>query len=146
MIYGRLPDTQVHLRHGQIVWHKLGVPRYSFLHWLIMHGRVATLSRLKRFGVVLQDNCYFCISGIENIYHLFLECPYTHHVLSQVLHGRTRTLNVPAIWTSWKQEMENFDKGSLLCSIKTLVFQTVCYAIWRERNNRFHNGEINHPN
>lgn len=56
------------------VWHKLSIPGYSFLHWLIMHGRLSTLDRLLHFGVVDNSTCYFCISGRENHNHLFLEC------------------------------------------------------------------------
>lgn len=125
------------------VWHKLLVPRFSFLHWLIMHGRVGTLSRLKRFGVVQQDFCYLCVNGIENVGHLFLECPYTQHVLRLVMHGRLQ--NFPIHWSAFKQDMDNFDKNSLIDTIRIFAFQTVCYAIWRERNGRFHNVEVNPP-
>ncbi|KAK1356288.1 hypothetical protein POM88_049544 [Heracleum sosnowskyi] len=62
------------------VWHRVGVPRYSFLHWLIMHNRVNTLSRLKRFDPSISDSCYFCINGVEKVQHLFYECPFTHAV------------------------------------------------------------------
>lgn len=54
----------------------------SFLQWLIMHDRFNTLYELQHYGVVTDACCYFCINGIENVGRLFLECPYTQHVLN----------------------------------------------------------------
>lgn len=121
------------------VWHRIKVPRFSFLHWQIMHNRINTLSRLRRFNLVASEQCYFCINGVETIGHLFLECPFTCHVLSLIFSGKGVT--IPYSWDSWRQEMQNFDNRDILSTLKTLVFQTTCYYIWKERNTRFHEEE-----
>lgn len=58
------------------VWHKLGEPRYSFHHWLIMHGRVSTLTKLQQYDIIDNISSYFCNNGTKIIQHIFLECPY----------------------------------------------------------------------
>lgn len=118
------------------VWHKLGVPRYSFLHWLIMHGRVNTLSKLLVFGTATNDSCYFCINAAETVHHLFLECPYFQHLLRLLTKGICSPF--PSVWLTWQQELNGFQKNDIHTSIKVLIFQTACYTIWKERNNMFH--------
>lgn len=125
------------------VWHKLAVPRYSFLHWQIMHKRVNTLSRLKHFGVTANDCCYFCINGSESIEHLFLECPFTQCIFFNIT--RNRGLGFPDNWSDWMLQVNNFNSGDITSNITALIFQIGAYSIWRERNNRFHEEEYSSP-
>ncbi|KAK1360700.1 hypothetical protein POM88_045174 [Heracleum sosnowskyi] len=112
------------------IWHKLGVPRYSFQHWLIMHGRVNTLSRLKLFGMVTLDTCYFCINGVENAAHLFLECPYTQMVFRLITSGRCASMHTD--WSSWRQFLTQANRD-IHSIIQILIFQVVTYNIGKER-------------
>ncbi|KAK1360657.1 hypothetical protein POM88_045131 [Heracleum sosnowskyi] len=124
------------------VWHKLGVPRYSFLHWLIMHGRVNTLSRLKLFGMVTLDTCYFCINGVENAARLFLECPNTQMVFKLITSGRCTSMHTD--WSSWRQFLTQANRD-IHSIIQILIFQVVTYNIWKERNGRYHSNDIKPP-
>lgn len=125
------------------VWHKLMVPRFSTLHWLIMLKRVNTLSRLFRFGVVCSENCFFCISGAESIHHLFLECPFTQYLFKLVSQGSTIVMHQD--WNAWENEMKSGRLLGIEETIKLLTFQIVCYNLWRERNGRFHNEGYSSP-
>lgn len=87
----RVTDLWEALRHSDLgvpwslhVWHKLAVPRYSFLHWLIMLDKVNTADKLVEYGYADSENCMFCINGRESIPHLFMECPFTHRLYQLV--------------------------------------------------------------
>lgn len=121
------------------VWHRLYVRRYSCHHQLIMHGRVNTLSRLKRLGLVQNDSCCFCINGSENIQHLFVECPFTQHLFKLVICGKC--LSLSSNWLNWYIKLENFPNREIFCTIQVLI----SYLIWRERSNSFYGGEICSP-
>ncbi|KAK1354787.1 hypothetical protein POM88_048043 [Heracleum sosnowskyi] len=124
---------------ASIVWHRLQVPRFSCHHWLIMHGRVHTLSKLRQFGITNNASCYFCINGIETSHHLFLECPFTQQMFKHINTGKCSSL--PVGWADWRIELNNFSGQEIFKSIRVLIFQVGAYQIWRERNNRYHRGE-----
>lgn len=125
------------------VWHKLGVPRFACHHWLIMHGRVRTLSHLKQIGIVNDVSCYFCINGEETIPHLFLECPFTQHLFNLITSGKG--LSLPTGWASWHSELVNHNAKNIVHALRSLVFQVGAYYMWNERNNRFHTGDSLSP-
>ncbi|XP_074360896.1 uncharacterized protein LOC141701135 [Apium graveolens] len=125
------------------VWHRLRVTRYAHHQWLLCHGRLNTLSRLYRFGLVDSQQCFLCISGRETDSHLFVHCTYSRWVLSRLL-GRLDMVIVGDTWLSLLTHLADFQdnyRGLLaLCLV-----QIYCYHIWRERNSRAHNKGVFGP-
>lgn len=52
--------------------------------WLLCHGRVNTLDRLARFGIVTTVSCCFCVGNMESCQHLFLACPYSQFIITEL--------------------------------------------------------------
>lgn len=67
-----------------IVWHKGSVPRWAFILWVAIWGRLATRDRLRTWGVTLDSGCVLCDGGIESHNHLFFDCSYALQVWNEV--------------------------------------------------------------
>ena len=130
------------------IWHRLHVPRFSHLSWLVCLGRISTKARLASFGLAIDTACLFCVGGIESSNHLFLHCAYSRFILRQLI---SKTRIVIDTWeglTVWND--------LLLCiaavaspSQRLLGFLSLnvfCYHMWRERNHREHDKAGFHPN
>ncbi|KAK4415031.1 hypothetical protein Salat_2610200 [Sesamum alatum] len=57
------------------IWRAFIPPKYSFILWLGLRGRLATRDRL----AFLQEDptCSLCINTNETAEHLFFECPFS---------------------------------------------------------------------
>ncbi|XP_074342078.1 uncharacterized protein LOC141679483 [Apium graveolens] len=141
-ILGILSETWVSLCCG-LVWHRLRVARYAHHQWLICHGRLNTLSRLHRFGIVDSQQCFLCIGGRETISHLFVHCTYSKWILSRIL----AMLGLSIAGDTWLSLLNSLiDLQDSSRSVLALcMVQIFFYHIWRERNTRAHNKGVFGP-
>ncbi|XP_074347029.1 uncharacterized protein LOC141685850 [Apium graveolens] len=126
------------------VWHRLRITRYAHHQWLVCHGRLGTLARLNRFGIVDSQQCFLCISGRETDSHLFVHCTFSRWILARIL-GK---LGIGIIGNTWLALLSHLadlhDKPRGLLAL--CLVQIYCYHIWRERNARAHNKGVFGPN
>ncbi|XP_074342091.1 uncharacterized protein LOC141679505 [Apium graveolens] len=125
------------------VWHKLRVNRYAHHQWVACHGRLQTLARLHRFGLVTSQQCFLCICGRETTSHIFLHCPYSSWILRNLMSPFGIDIHEES-WNSFITfllELPDKVKSTLaLCCA-----QIFCYHIWRERSARAHDSGIFGP-
>ncbi|XP_018435942.1 uncharacterized protein LOC108808268 [Raphanus sativus] len=126
------------LNWTRVVWFQQGVPRFSFITWLAFLDRLATGARSKAWGCI--QPCILCGEPDETRDHLFFACPYSFTVwidLTGFLLGSRVspdwTLTVTSLLSSRRKEIDT-------CLLK-LAFQATIHSIWRERNNRRHQGD-----
>lgn len=118
------------------VWHQLKIERYAHHQWILSHGRLNTLNRLARFGIVLDQQCFLCVGGRETDTHLFLYCSYSRHVLAMILSIFNQGI-IGHTWTDFQQNLlliHDVPKRRLIL----LMVQIYTYLISRERNARKH--------
>ncbi|KAL2246248.1 UNVERIFIED_CONTAM: hypothetical protein Sindi_2893000 [Sesamum indicum] len=75
------------------IWKAFIPPKYSFILWLGLRGRLATRDRL---GFLQEEDlCSLCINTKESTKHLFFECPFSNFVWSCIRHwfGINRTMS-----------------------------------------------------
>lgn len=120
----------------KVVWFKEAVPRFSFITWLAMRGRLPTKDRLRGWGLNVTADCVLCSAGLETHDHLFFNCAFSatlwgafasriwpsppmglHSISSWILQGRSQPHSQASV-------------------IIKLIMQVTCYLIWRERNAR----------
>ncbi|XP_058755276.1 uncharacterized protein LOC131628452 [Vicia villosa] len=127
-------------KHPKVKWRvfmrkNYARPRAVFTMWLACNKRLATKTRLEKFGVQTDLKCVFC-EGTENIQHLLFECRETKEIWEQVL----RWLNMKHKVQGWDQELRWLSK---VCNIrnwrsnivKMALVETV-YEIWKKRNDK----------
>ncbi|XP_074346533.1 uncharacterized protein LOC141685322 [Apium graveolens] len=125
------------------VWHKLRVNRYAHHQWVFCHGRLQTLARLHRFGLVESQQCFLGICARETDSHIFLHCSYSNWILRSlmapldiVIHGES--------WNSFITYLIHLaDKTKSILAL--CCAQIFCYHIWRERNARAHDSDVFGP-
>ena len=66
------------------VWYAGHVPRYAFLLWLVMRGRIKTQDRLQRLWLYIVSRCALCCRAYEDLLHLFLGCSFSRKMASLV--------------------------------------------------------------
>lgn len=67
-----------------MVWHKGLVPRWAFILWVTILGRLTTRDRLRSWGVTLDSGCVLCDGGMESHDHLFFCCSFALLVWKEV--------------------------------------------------------------
>ncbi|RAL50897.1 hypothetical protein DM860_005253 [Cuscuta australis] len=121
------------------VWNRVTLPKCQFIMWLIMRGRIQTKVRLARVMEV-DTTCFFCQNGEEDISHLLCRCELAKEVLGHI-----------AEWMQTKLEGEDIvemakgiTKNTPRKKRKEVLagWATTCYYIWRARNWKRHDKEI----
>ncbi|KAL0294493.1 UNVERIFIED_CONTAM: hypothetical protein Scaly_3120600 [Sesamum calycinum] len=84
-----------------VIWKAFIPPKYSFILWLGLRGRLSTRDRL----MFLQEDssCSLCINIQETAKHLFFECPFSNLVWTNIrqwlgIHRRMSTLLSAVKW------------------------------------------------
>lgn len=54
-----------------LVWYGKHVPRWSFILWVTILGRLPTKDRLRSWGIAMDSSCVLCHGGMEDHNHLF---------------------------------------------------------------------------
>ncbi|XP_058734050.1 uncharacterized protein LOC131605746 [Vicia villosa] len=127
-------------KHPKVEWRVLmrknyARPRGVFTMWLACNKRLATKTRLQKFGVQTDLKCIFCDCH-ETIQHFLFECRETNEIWEQVL----RWLNMKHKVQGWEQELSWLTK---VCKsrnwrsniVKVAIAETI-YEIWKNRNDR----------
>ncbi|XP_074356285.1 uncharacterized protein LOC141695985 [Apium graveolens] len=141
---------------SKAIWHTLKIIRYAHHSWLLCHGKLLTLARMARFGMIVSQQSYLCIGGRETDSHLFIRCrlvihgcsskillTYGSYMLSKI---RSR-LGILAAGNTWLQLLQNIMDitDCIKRTIALLTVQVFTYYIWHERNSRRHNKGILTP-
>lgn len=58
----------------QVVWFKHATPRYSFILWTSIHGKLSTGDIIHNWNPNADVSCGFCQEPLETRNHLFFEC------------------------------------------------------------------------
>lgn len=79
--------------------------------------------------------CILCTRSEESTYHIFLQCDFANHIWKECATACGITINISHTQDIWGH-LENRDLDTRVG--KTLV-ASICWLIWRPRNNRFFN-------
>ncbi|CDY67836.1 BnaUnng02580D [Brassica napus] len=117
------------VRWSKLVWFPQGVPRYGFIPWLAIRGRLATGHRTRQWGQM--QCCVYCGEPDETRDHLFFACPYTFTLWLNVV-GNLFGPDRDPDWEITLQRMLGGTYEHLTYILLRLVWQTTIYFIWRE--------------
>ncbi|KAL0713700.1 hypothetical protein Bca4012_020678 [Brassica carinata] len=83
-VYNYLLDHSETLGWSKVVWNSLGIPRHSFLSWLVTLNRCPTWDRLLNWGLTTDANCLLCNNPQESRDHLYFLCSFSSTILTAV--------------------------------------------------------------
>ncbi|XP_074288167.1 uncharacterized protein LOC141613332 [Silene latifolia] len=87
--YNWLRDNSPQVPWRHLCWNALNVSRTSFIFWASQQGKLLTLDRLHKMGIVQSTVCFICGSEAESHEHLFYKCEYRKRcmqLMQQKLH------------------------------------------------------------
>ncbi|KAI8569247.1 hypothetical protein RHMOL_Rhmol02G0263700 [Rhododendron molle] len=119
-----------------MVWYKKHVPRWSFILWLAILGRLSTKDRLHKWGIINDSFCVLCCGGVESPSHMFFDCPFSSSIWLRVrtccdLQAHAWDLNFEVQWgSSYGKE------SSMRVTLFKLCLAASVYYLWKERNGR----------
>ncbi|KAL2225249.1 UNVERIFIED_CONTAM: Retrovirus-related Pol polyprotein from type-2 retrotransposable element R2DM, partial [Sesamum indicum] len=114
------------------IWKAFIPPKYSFILWLGLRGRLATRDRL---GFLQEEDlCSLCINTKESAKHLFFECPFSNFVWSRIRHwlGINRTMSTLQSAVKWLKKEKT--GSSVQNKARHLALACTVYTLWRQRN------------
>ncbi|XP_056848817.1 uncharacterized protein LOC130498972 [Raphanus sativus] len=135
-IYTYLKGPHQTVSWSKVVWSSYGIPRQSFLMWLVLLDRCPTKNRLISWGIQVNPNCLLCNNYHESRDHLFFGCTYSFQIW-RVIAGRCQ-LQAMTDWDSTLLQLETLGRNKDLKRLTILAAQATIYWIWRERNLRLH--------
>ena len=135
----QIRDYKEKHKWSKVIWFAQGVPRFGFITWLAIRDRLATGTKMLQWGVV--QGCVFCGEPSESRDHLFFACPYTFTVWLEVV-GDLLEASADPDWEATLARLVDYRYEKLTFILLRLVFQTAIYYIWKERNDRRHNGKL----
>ncbi|KAL2248467.1 UNVERIFIED_CONTAM: hypothetical protein Sindi_2699000 [Sesamum indicum] len=114
------------------IWKAFIPPKYSFILWLGLRGRLATRDRL---GFLQEEDlCSLCINTKESARHLFFERLFSNFVWSRIRHwiGIKRTMSTLQSAVKWLTKQKT--GSSVQNKARHLALACTVYTLWRQRN------------
>ncbi|GJU32844.1 reverse transcriptase zinc-binding domain-containing protein, partial [Tanacetum coccineum] len=120
----------------KLVWYSQCIPKQSFILWLAIQDRLTTQDKLRRWGNQAVNRCCLCLNDLEDLKHLFFQCPFSKAVWRKVL---TMT-EIKVFEYEWKEVIQTLIQAgtgnSINSVVRRLIFAASVYNIWVERNRR----------
>ncbi|GJT91413.1 RNA-directed DNA polymerase, eukaryota, reverse transcriptase zinc-binding domain protein [Tanacetum coccineum] len=135
-VWEKFKDFKSEVSWYKVIWYPQCNPRHAFIAWLAMHRRLATQDRIMVWCKTSNLLCPLCKKENDSHEHLFFKCTYSEDIWSNVKDkvGRRNWSN------EWVKVASTIVKEGCNSRIKSvldrMVFATVIYFIWNERNKR----------
>ncbi|XP_018487835.1 uncharacterized protein LOC108858402 [Raphanus sativus] len=135
-IYNLIREQGAEVTWSKEVWFSRGIPKYSFLTWLMVLNRCPTKDRLLQWGLQTDGTCSLSNMQLESRDHLFFYCAYSWEIWF-VLASRC---SIPPLrsWEATIAQLQHFAGRKAHRYLLLLVWQATIYHSWQERNNRIH--------
>ena len=116
----------------RVVWEQWSLPKYSFILWLAVLGKLKTRDRL--WFIPSDPSCAFCRCESETHAHLFFACSWTGR-----LWGRIKDwLRIDRRMMSINSALRGLfpKRSNLVARMRRVSLGITVYLIWEERNKR----------
>ena len=121
----------------RVVWEMWSLPKYNFILWLAIMGKLRTRDRLT--FIPLDPACVFCRHGMESHGHLFFACVWSGGLWAKIKSwlriGRRMTTLNSAIHGLSPQ------RCNMELRMRRVALAITIYLLWEERNRRIYEGK-----
>ncbi|KAH1256923.1 putative ribonuclease H protein [Glycine max] len=155
-MYNLLMDKSDRVPWRFLLNHNIARPQAIVNLWLTCQGRMATKDRLKRFGMIKENQCSLCKESEESIGHLFFDCKITKSIWEQILKWievthEPKTWDVELKWAiretgkkGWKAKLlklaltETLYENNVNRNIVDNIIDNIVYRGWYNNKLRKH--------
>ncbi|KAK4422063.1 hypothetical protein Salat_2157200 [Sesamum alatum] len=125
------------------IWKAIIPPKYSFILWLGLRGRLATRDRLTFLDE--EHSCSLCINTMESADHLYFACPFSDYVWSHIRQWLSITRRMSTLHSAVKWLNKEKTGSSVQNKERTLALACTVYSLWRHRNEIIFEGKAPNP-
>lgn len=115
------------------VWFSHATPKFSFITWLAMLNRLATMDRISKWSLGVDTTCVLCKNAVETRDHLFFQCDYSSQLWKQLTLGILRNAHSNS-WSAIIPLLSDNSRGVKSTFCVRYSFQAAIYALRREKN------------
>ena len=120
-----------------MVWFSQNIPKYAFIVWLAIQGK------LRKWGSYDLMVCSLCSNEMDSHEHLFFKCKYSNEVWTKVLMKINEVQWADIDWKDLIEQFSNLKNSNNIASVvRRLCLATCVYMVWQERNNRIFREEV----
>lgn len=123
---------------AKLIWRNCIPPSNSFLSWRIVHNKLPSDENLWARGCIVVSMCSLSKSAWETTNHLFLDCPFAHHIwhwFGCILNSSIDRSNFYSILSACDRGWCTQIKDMVVAGILNILWQ-----MWQWRNKaRFEN-------
>lgn len=126
---------------AELTWTAKAPPKCRFFCWLMLRNRIWTPARLQLRQWPNHYFCQLCFRSLETTCHLFMECPVSRTLWTQIAVWATIPSLLPDEWVTadtLKDWFLNMVTAAPRASRQAAIslYMLVCWEIWCERNRR----------
>lgn len=126
------------------VWYKYATPKFSFILWTALNGKLPTGDRMIKWSGSIDTACVLCRNHpLETLQHLFFDCSFSTQVWEKLMKGVLGNI-FTSNWGSILRIALDQSHRKIRLFVIRYVLQSAVHTIWRERNRRRH-GEASSP-
>lgn len=130
--YNWLRDKgQKKLWHNYI-WRPFIPPKFSFITWLAVLGRLPTRDRLNFLNI--SQTCPLCSTGLESSKHLFFECRITSSIWNNIKLWLGIRVGNSTILSTIKWCKRSRTGAAIKNKARRCALTAIVYFIWKARN------------
>ncbi|MQM18421.1 hypothetical protein Taro_051413, partial [Colocasia esculenta] len=100
--------------------------KVKILIWRILHWRLPTKDRLRRFVADIQPICVLCGKEDKTLNHLFLGCSYSQGVWTEVGRKTCVDINQHRNIVNWRTHLKFPEEAKLSAEAKDVVCKLLC--------------------
>ncbi|KAL0350116.1 UNVERIFIED_CONTAM: hypothetical protein Sradi_4160800 [Sesamum radiatum] len=112
-----------------VIWKAFIPPKYSFILWLGLRGRLSTRDRL----MFLQEDssCSLCINTQETAEHLLFECPFSNFVWTNIRQWLGISRHMSTLLSAVKWLIKEKTRSSVQNKARLIALACTVYSLWR---------------
>lgn len=115
-----------------LIWRRYIPPKFSFILWLAMRGRLNTKDRW--INVPQDTKCVFCKLMPESIPHMFFKCTFVSVVWRRIREWLNINKSMSTLLSMVKWIKKNYGGAFIDSKVVVLAFAATIYSIWSFRN------------
>lgn len=135
-VYNSIREARPLVRWHLVIWFKRGILKHKSLAWMVLLNRCSTRDRLLSRGLQTDPLCNLTAVSRN---HLFFTCPYSMSIWTTLASNLRLILHVNS-WETTLDALIDFAGTNSLKYLTLLAWQACIFELWRERNDRLHQG------
>ncbi|XP_060185655.1 uncharacterized protein LOC132615112 [Lycium barbarum] len=135
-MYRKLRGTYPKVTWKKIICSNQGRPRWIFILYLALQGKLYTNDKLIKWGKQYSPTCPLCVAAGESIQHLFFLCPISAGIWHQVLQWKGIIKPVQGWMDEQAWAKQHGTGNSAKAELYRMTPAGCVYYTWQERNQR----------